>query len=184
MLNLLRFRNFDYRINLKILKMKTEYLILLSMSNFTLNRNLENITNDESLIQVGIKGNCINWLAGHILSVRDSVFSNFGMEKFLSEDESKRYERGSAPVSSSDNTVNIERIKEGLEATYLRWTEIIKSKDEEFFNSPIPADGLPLPIPDPTIGILLFVLAYHEGYHTGQIGLAQRALGKDFSVKI
>lgn len=164
--------------------MKNEYLIALSMANFTLNRNLENVTNEESLIQIGEKGNCINWIAGHILAVRDMVFSNFGMEKFLNDDERKRYERGSAPVNSSEGTITIDRIKEGLKVTYTRWVELINSKDEEFFKTSIPAEGLPLPIPEPTIGKLLFILAYHEGYHTGQIGLAYRSLGKDFDIKL
>ncbi|MBS1493056.1 MAG: DinB family protein [Bacteroidetes bacterium] len=164
--------------------MKTEYLTLLSMANFTLSRNLENITNEESLNRIGENGNCINWLAGHILSVRDAVFSNFGMVKFLSEEECKRYERGSAPIDASENPVSFQKIKEGLATTYSRWTDIIKSKDEDFFDTPIPAEGLPLPIPEPTIGKLLFILAYHEGYHTGQIGLAQRAMGKEFSLKL
>jgi uncharacterized damage-inducible protein DinB len=164
--------------------MKNEYLVTLSMANFTLNRNLETVTNEESLIQIGEKGNCINWIAGHILAVRDAVFSNFGMEKFLNESEIKRYERGSSPVNSLEGITDISRIKEGLDITYARWTELINSKDENFFNTSIPGEGLPLPIPEPTIGKLLFVLVYHEGYHTGQIGLAHRALGKDFSIKI
>ncbi|MBS1513470.1 MAG: hypothetical protein JSS63_00460 [Bacteroidetes bacterium] len=71
--------------------------------------------------------------------------------------------------------------KDGLDITYKRWGELLNTKDENFFNTPIPADILPVPIAEPTIGKLLSVLIYHEGYHTGQIGLARRALGSDFN---
>ncbi|MBS1513471.1 MAG: hypothetical protein JSS63_00465 [Bacteroidetes bacterium] len=83
--------------------MKEEYLTALLVSNFSLNKNLEGITEEESLKPIGIKGNCINWIAGHILAVRDAFFSNFGTEKFLNENEIKRYERGSEPVNSNES---------------------------------------------------------------------------------
>lgn len=162
--------------------MKEEYLTALLVSNFSLNKNLEGITEEESLKPIGIKGNCINWIAGHILAVRDAFFSNFGTEKFLNENEIKRYERGSEPVNSNESYTSILKIKEGLDITYKRWVELLNTKDESFFNTPIPADILPVPIAEPTIGKLLSVLIYHEGYHTGQIGLARRALGSDFNV--
>ena len=36
-------------------------------------RNLDDVTNDESLLQPPGAGNCLNWVLGHIVAARNTV---------------------------------------------------------------------------------------------------------------
>jgi hypothetical protein len=164
--------------------MKQNYLAGLTASKFTIDRNLEGISQTESLEQPPKGGNCINWNAGHILIVRQQLLSQFGVTNFLTDDETKLYISGSSPISENTKSVDIARIWEGLNTTYTQLNEAISKLNDDFFNSPIPSDNIPIPIPDPTFGKLLAILLFHEGYHTGQTGLGRRILGKEFEVKL
>jgi hypothetical protein len=164
--------------------MKNELLAGIAASNFTLGRNLDGITHEESLHQPGGKGNCINWIAGHILQVRDQFLSGFGVEKFLTDDEYKLYSQGSSPVTCDENCMQLSRIKEGLEKTYITYRDFISKQDDNFFKTPLPAEAFPFEITEPDLGKMITVLLYPEGYHTGQIGLIKRILSKDFDNKI
>src|SRR5688500_7471128 len=153
--------------------MKQAYLAGLTAAKFTLDRNLEDITQAESLLEPQRGGNCINWNAGHILVVRQQLLAQWGLPDFLTTDESKIYCSGSSPISERSKNVDIARIREGLQATYDQLLETISKLDNNFFNSPIPADSIPVPVADPTFGKLLGILLFHEGYHTGQTGLGR-----------
>jgi len=161
--------------------MKNIYLAGLTASRFTLDRNLEGITQIESLEQPRWGGNCINWNAGHILIVRQQLLSKFGTFDFLTSDESKCYISGSTPISIQTPNVDIDRIRQGLDFTFTALQGTISKLDDGFFEQPIPADQIPVAINQPNFAKLLVILLYHEGYHTGQIGLGRRMLGKPFS---
>jgi len=48
-------------------------LTVYRFTYFTLERNLEGLTDDEALVAPAPGGNCVNWLVGHILLYRDVV---------------------------------------------------------------------------------------------------------------
>jgi hypothetical protein len=164
--------------------MKDEILAGLAASNFTLERNLEGITHKESLHQPGGEANCINWIAGHIVATRDQILSDFGVKKFFTDEESKPYGQGSFRIIGEENCILFSRIKEGLAQTYLAYCDFIGKQDDSFFKSPLSDNSFPFHVPEINLGKMLTVLLYHEGYHSGQLGLARRILGKGFDVKI
>ncbi|TAI48384.1 DinB family protein [Flagellimonas allohymeniacidonis] len=164
--------------------MKENFITGFSASNFTLQRNLKGISDSDSVIQPKIKGNCINWNAGHILVVRDQMLTMLDGTTFLSEMETSYYASGSKPIGKNSNRISIEKINQGLKRTFDSLIKKLSGVDEAFLNSPIPRDGLPVPIEDPTMGKLFSILLYHEGYHTGQIGLGRRLIGKEFDYEL
>jgi hypothetical protein len=126
--------------------MKDIYLAGLTPSRFTINRNLENITQSESLAQPDCGENCVNWNTGHILVVRQQLLSQFGQTDFLTNDEARLYIPGSTPISSKTPNVDIDRLKQGLDFTFLALQEAISKLDDGFFNQPMPVDQIPVPI--------------------------------------
>ena len=64
--------------------------------------NLEDITNEEALVSPQQDGNCINWVAGHLLMARGGLLQMLGEQPSLSEDEAKTYKQASAPIKPGD----------------------------------------------------------------------------------
>jgi len=164
--------------------MKQNFIAGFTASNFTLKRNLDEISDFESIIQPKLKGNCINWNAGHILMVRDQMLTMFNCPSFLTEKETSYYASGSKPINDVSERIPIGKIKEGLDKTFKTLIENLSEVDNTFLNNSIPNDKIPVPIPEPTVAKLFAILLYHEGYHTGQIGLSRRLLGKEFNTKL
>src|SRR5262245_23159487 len=63
----------------------------------------EGLTNADSLTQFP-HGNCLNWVIGHIVEGRDDVLEVLG-EPRAAGAAVERYQRGSAPVTGTENAV-------------------------------------------------------------------------------
>ena len=149
-----------------------------SISQTALMGNIEGISHEESLFQPKEKGNCINWIAGHILSSRGGLLQMLGEQAFLSDEEKTPYSRGSAGIKSGDTCCTIERIVEGIQTTGpLIVSKLKKTPDSELYEELDPS-SFPVPVEYPSKGTLISILLFHEGYHNGQIGLIRRVLGK------
>ena len=58
--------------------------------------NTGGVTHEESLVQPSRAGNCINWIAGHLLDARGIILGLLGGSPFLAAEETALYKRGSA----------------------------------------------------------------------------------------
>lgn len=145
--------------------------------------NLEGISHEDSIKLPEDQGNPLNWIAGHLLSSRGGILKLVGGQSFLSEEESEPYKRGSKLLEPSDNCVRMERLVEGLVNTgdelIARLKDIPESELEKEFEVP----GFPVKFDEPTVASHLILLMFHEGYHTGQLGLGRRVLGKESAIK-
>lgn len=156
--------------------------IQLGFTYHVINSNLDGITQDESLVQPSVHGNCLNWVLGHIVASRNSWLELLGKEPIWGEDEGKRYARGSAPISSNgDEGLPFDRLR----ADFLNTQELLLAGLGE-----VTAEQLTAPAPfsptgnkDETVGSLIAALMFHEAYHSGQIGVLRRIIGKDSAVK-
>lgn len=148
----------------------------LNMSASALGLNLEGITDDEALRQPEPGGNCLNWVAGHILASREGMLAQLGEERVWDPELAARYTRGSAPVSSADDApVTLTRIRQDLEQSKARF---IAGLDRL-----TPADLEALVKGDQTLADRLAFLLFHETYHVGQSGLLRRLIGKQGAIR-
>ena len=143
-----------------------ETLIVLKSSHMVLNRNLKDITHEESLLTPAQGGNSINWLLGHIIISRDDIRELIGLDK-LYGDEMKMYHRGAeaaGPAELFQFGKLIEMYNDGQHIL----EEKIKNTD--------------LRDNDEKYRMVTF-LAFHEAYHTGQTGILRRIIGKEGAIK-
>src|SRR3954470_8143204 len=56
------------------------------------------LTHADSLLQPPVRGNCLNWVLGHIAIHRDLILEALGEEKILSQAAAARYGSGSEPI--------------------------------------------------------------------------------------
>ncbi len=74
-------------------------------NNYVFKVNLDGLTDADALKQPAPAGNCVNWVAGHILQARGGTLAVLGQPLPFAEDKYARYVRGSAPITSADGTI-------------------------------------------------------------------------------
>ena len=149
-----------------------------SISQMVYLGNIEGVSHDDSLFQPEKAGNCINWIAGHILAARGGLLQLLGEQPFLSDEEKVPYGRGSAGVKPGDTCCSLGRINEGMQSTGPIIVAKLTETPVEKYSEKLDPSAFPVPVEHPSVGTLISILLFHEGYHNGQIGLIRRALGK------
>lgn len=152
-----------------------------SFSERTLRVNTADLTHSESCLQPSPGGNCVNWIAGHILANRNVVLRLLGEEQIWDKEEAAPYERGSEPLVDPERAVPFERMLEGLDASH---TRIIGGLER------LGADGLTKQAPpelaggkEMSLGAILSIFLFHEAYHVGQTGIVRRLIGKEGAIR-
>ncbi len=139
---------------------------------------LQGISHEESLAQPSKEGNCLNWIAGHLLNSRGHILTALGGEGVLNEEESKSYKMGSGPIGPGSSCVDLARLTEGLKQTGETLLARLKQATSEDLTRQLDPKQFPIPVEEPTLATLLALNMYHEGYHSGQLALGRRLLGK------
>jgi hypothetical protein len=140
---------------------------LLETCSAIYNRNLGGITHTDSVRELPGGGNCINWIAGHLVVSRDSYRRLLGLPLVIPDSFKDLYKRGSENITPT-NAVDLEEIKALYNANLDGILEALPNATLESGSEPFHT--------------LLF-LCFHESYHVGQIGLARRTIGFEGTIK-
>lgn len=146
-----------------------------------LRRNTEGITHEESLTQPGSGGNCLNWVLGHLAWSNEQSLSILGQPAVLGEEALKRYHRGSAELHDSAEAIPMDQLLRAIHESYARIDTGLAALTPEAIQAPAPFS--PRKKADETVGSLLTLIAFHQAYHTGQVGILRRLLGKEGAIK-
>jgi len=74
-------------------------LITIAHRNYgTLLRQIDTLTHEDSRLQPPFRGNCLNWVMGHIVQSRDRMLRVVGEATVWTPEQVARYERNSPPV--------------------------------------------------------------------------------------
>jgi hypothetical protein len=167
--------------------MQNDMLVLgFQTAQMTLGANLAGLTHEESLEQPVQAGNCINWLAGHLLTSRDGLKQILGIggTPALSAIEAKPYQQGSLPLRDKDAAIRLERLLDELQGASSAIVSKIQAMSDHELDTVLDPKMFPAPVDRPTTGNLLTLFLFHEAYHSGQIGLGRRLLGKSSGLAI
>jgi uncharacterized damage-inducible protein DinB len=143
-----------------------------------IHRQTEGLTHSDSLLQPPFRGNCLNWVLGHIAVNRDQVLRLLGEEAALSEAAAARYKSGSEPVTGEEEDIlsldelldALGRAQAGIAAGLGRATPAELAAETKTGSHPM------------TVAQRLFGLYFHETYHTGQTELLRQLAGTDDKV--
>lgn len=140
-------------------------------------RQTAGLTHADSLLQPSMRGNCLNWVLGHIAIHRDYILEALGEEKILGEEPVARYDFGSAPILGEEEGVlpldtllaAIDQAQERIAATLAQVSEADLAKEA--------------PKSEPnTVARQVTFLYWHETYHTGQTEYLRQLAGTDDQV--
>jgi hypothetical protein len=150
---------------------------LLVLNHDIIHMQLKDITQAESMIQPPFRGNCLNWVVGHILSIYGEMLEKLDDEGTLSEAEQKAYGYGSEPLCDPARAGELKEMVNRLDSALLRITARLGSMPAEDFECEVTIWRGPMALIE-----ALLVMQWHASYHTGQLELLRQLAGKNDKV--
>ncbi len=134
---------------------------------------VKGLTHAQALLQPPFRGNCLNWVLGHMLETRNDVLLALGATPVLTPEQCKRYGYGSEPVcGDGPDVLRLEKLLELL------------GQSQQAINARLPQltpEELARMVRDHrgeiTLGNRLFFLYFHDTYHCGQTELLRQLAG-------
>lgn len=141
-------------------------------------RQIDGLTDDDALLQVPFRGNCLNWVLGHILDSRQAAFRYFDLPNMVKDNIKELYGSGSAAITpESKHIPPMSELIELLDNCEIVISEHLSSLSEEDMKKEVgegERKGL--------LGEKLEFLAWHECYHVGQTEYLRQLAGTDDKV--
>jgi hypothetical protein len=144
-----------------------------SLCAFALRRNLDGLSQAESLKALPMGANNVNWIVGHVVRVRNRALALLGRRPLFADGEFSFYEPAR---SASGSPLPLEELVRRFGELQSILVDALASVPPDVLGARAPVS--PTNNPNETIGSLLASLAFHESYHMGQLGIARRLLGK------
>jgi uncharacterized damage-inducible protein DinB len=140
--------------------------------------NLAGMTHEQSLARPESGGNCANWILGHIVNVHNSLMRLLGEEPVWASEQLML--AGFDPITGPENAIDWDTLRSRFLGSRDRClAAVAKLSDEALVQG-----GLPHPFGGTaTREELLSLIAFHQTYHCGQLGIARRFAGLDGAVK-
>lgn len=129
--------------------------------------NTEGITHDESMIFPDHKANCMNWILGHLIYIRNPLLNILGEEPVWDSEKFSCYNRGEMAWNRKGEFINFEELKAYLRQSQDKLETKLNTLDH--FKAENVKD--------------ISTLCLHEIYHAGQLGYLRRILGKPGAIK-
>lgn len=150
---------------------------ILKFNNNVIHMQLKDITHAESLLQLPFRGNCMNWVIGHILGIRHECLTYMGLPGVLTEAEVNTYQYGSEPITSAEQASDLDSMVKRLDETLLTLVNHLEkiTKEELFIEVQHWLGARPL-------AEALSYAQWHEAYHTGQLEQLRQLAGKNDKV--
>jgi hypothetical protein len=138
----------------------------------------QGLTHADSVLQLPFRGNCMNWVLGHIAGNRSNMLQRLGDKPILSEAQLKRYGYGSEPVCGDGGDIlTLEQLLALLEQSQKALAARLQKTTAEELAREVQSH-----LGTTTLGQLVFFLYWHESYHTGQTEALRQLAGKDDKV--
>ena len=148
---------------------------------YTVAINVKDVSHAESLTQPQPAGNCSNWVLGHLLAVYSKVLPMLGEHSAIATDRIERYDRYSAPMTDGAEAIPFDELVDAWSATCDRVDAGIARVPDEMLRQPVAES--PTANPNETMHSLLFTIMFHQAYHSGQLGLLRRMVGREGAIK-
>ena len=141
---------------------------LLRRNTGVIQRQTSGLTHDDSLLQPPFRGNCLNWVIGHINVYRDNMLKALGESPIMSEADTALYDHGSEPITDGSTAIDFKRLMADLKTAQAQLENALNSVSEAHLNRVEQ---------DRTIRDQLIFYVWHETYHTGQTEYLRQLTG-------
>jgi len=136
------------------------------------------LSHEQCLLQPPFRGNCMNWVLGHIADTRNDLLKALNEEPLMNPEESARYGYESEPVCADGQDVfPLERLLGMIRQSQERIGVVLPRMSAADFQRLVQGHRREI-----TLGNRLFDLYFHETYHMGQTELLRQLAGTDDKV--
>ena len=149
----------------------------LAVNTRVIARQVAGLTHSDSLLQPPVRGNCLNWVLGHIVVHRDYMLVDLGLARVLDDAAIARYDRGSAPILGDDDGVlKLDGLVAAISEAQARLAMALEQATEGELNLPAPGSE------PSTVAKHVCFLYWHESYHVGQTEFLRQLAGTNDQV--
>ncbi|MBN1316377.1 MAG: DinB family protein [Anaerolineales bacterium] len=149
---------------------------ILARNQSVIESQIDGITHSDSLLQLPFRGNCLNWVLGHLAISRDGMLSALGEKPVLVEKEQEIYARGSDPITDGVRAIPLETLADAMKTSSAKIKTVLDQCAEKDLASPYDLKR------NQTLGDWIEFLLWHETYHTGQLEYLRQLTGVNDSV--
>ena len=142
-----------------------------------IHKQLAEISHADSLLQLPFRGNCLNWVVGHILGIRGDALELMGLPGTLNSAEEHIYGYGSDPLTDPAKACELGEMVARLDESLTRVIDGLLAQSSADLDRQVRIWRGPMPL----IEALSFI-QWHESYHTGQLELLRQLAGKNDKV--
>ncbi|MCY4526728.1 MAG: DinB family protein [Anaerolineaceae bacterium] len=140
----------------------TDMTTMLAQNLRVIGLQTEGLTHGDSMLQLPFRGNCLNWVLGHMLVSRDYMLRIAGAETLWDADKSTPYMFGSEAMTAEADAVPMESILADLQRSQECLAEAMTALDDGTLDAPFENER------DDTLRKRLAFMTWHDSYHTGQ----------------
>lgn len=136
-------------------------------------QSVGNLSEQEMVEQLSGVPNHGTWTLGHIIFSCQGIAVELGVEQWLPDNWESEFGYGSIPLSNLQHYPKKSELLSLLADAKTRLRHAVLAVDDSAMGKSLPDDTLP------TMGhLLLQVVVAHTAYHTGQLAVWRRAIGK------
>ena len=140
-------------------------------------RNIDGLTQADSLAPAAGGGNTANWILGHLVNVQNQVMRVIGAPPVWESEQLQRA-RFDHPIRAAADAIDWDTLVDRFYASRNPCLNALAALSDASL-----AEKMPGPFGDPsTRAGLLGTLSFHQAYHAGQLGMARRAAGKKAAI--
>ena len=137
---------------------------------------LDGLTHEDSLLQPPFRGNCLNYLLGHMAVSRQTVLGWMDQPLVVDADELALYQRDADAITgATDGVLEMSRLVEILDQSQAAIEATLAEMSAEDIAKVVNEKGTQL-------WQRLEFLAWHEAYHVGQTEYLRQLAGMDDKV--
>jgi hypothetical protein len=156
-------------------------LLGMAKSNYgVLQIQTKDLTHEDSLLQLPFRGNCLNWVMGHITQSRNKMLRLLDVAPIWTPEQVAHYDTNSAPVTCDAEAMRFEQILADLEIAHQRLLEKLQRISTDELTAP--ANSASKGFAPTSTGEFLHSLLWHETYHVGQTEILRQLAGKNDKV--
>ena len=128
------------------------------------------LTHADSMLQLPFRGNCLNWVLGHILVYRDETLRMAGAQPLWDAARAAPYLNGSEAMEADAESVDMGTILADLRRSQGLLETTLAALDEEALSAKAVAWA-------ENLREALSEMVWHDGYHTGQTEYLRQLTG-------
>ena len=139
-------------------------------------RQLEGVTHEESLLQLPFRGNCMNWVVGHLVESRCHIMKLVGLDPIWDDAMQARYANGSEPIiGEGEGVFHLEKILDDFQVSQDQLVAALGQMTVADMEKVVEGS-------ERAVGDRLLFFYFHESYHVGQLEYLRQLAGKNDKV--